>query len=111
MFQFQPCLTPLPHAQDVLRAEGWQAALQRARGEKVLDDPKLLRRSLKREGKSKQKSAAKWAARQSAAAEAQEARQSKCVGVAARWERGRGARARACAVVCKDAMARGCEGS
>ncbi len=46
--------------QEVVRQEAWQSALQRARGEKVLDDPRLLRRSIKREHKVKERSAKKW---------------------------------------------------
>lgn len=38
----------------------WQSALQRASGEKVLDDPKLLRRSIKKDHKQKVHSAQKW---------------------------------------------------
>jgi hypothetical protein len=63
--------------QEALRAEAWASALQRARGERVLDDPKLLRRSLKREQKLKQHRAKKWAARTQAVSEQQEARQHK----------------------------------
>ena len=38
----------------------WSAAMKRASGEKVLDDPKLLKKTLKREEKRKQKSTDKW---------------------------------------------------
>eukprot|EP00798_Chlamydomonas_sp_ICE-L_P002205 gene2205-33765_t len=43
-----------------LKEEAWKSALKRATGEKVLDDPKLLKRSLKKEAKSKEKSAKGW---------------------------------------------------
>ena len=39
----------------VAEKHAWEASLKRARGEKVLDDPKLLRKSVKREEKKKQK--------------------------------------------------------
>ncbi|KAK9904732.1 hypothetical protein WJX75_001541 [Coccomyxa subellipsoidea] len=40
--------------------EAWKAAMARARGERVLDDPKLLSRSLKKEQKLKKKKADAW---------------------------------------------------
>ncbi|KAG2483321.1 hypothetical protein HYH03_017822 [Edaphochlamys debaryana] len=55
----------------------WKAALARAAGDKVLDDPKLLRRSLKREKKTREKHGKAWKERQQAQQEAQAARQSK----------------------------------
>jgi hypothetical protein len=58
-------------------SEAWQAALARARGERVLDDPKLLRRSLKKDRKLKEKNAKKWQERTAAQQEAQQARQDK----------------------------------
>ena len=46
-------------------AEGaeWGKALRRAAGERVLDDPKLLKKALRREEKRKEKNREKWAAR------------------------------------------------
>ena len=41
----------------------WSAALLRASGEKVLDDPKLLQKSVKNEARMKKKSQEKWAKR------------------------------------------------
>ena len=41
----------------------WDAALSRAGGEKVLDDPKLLQKSVKNEARAKKKSQEKWAKR------------------------------------------------
>ena len=56
-------------------AEAWQAALLRARGERVLDDPKLLKRSMKKETKRKEKATKKWQDRVAAQEEQQKARQ------------------------------------
>lgn len=58
-------------------AVSWQAALARAAGDKVLDDPKLLRRSLKREKKTREKHAKAWQERQQAQQQAQQAKQRK----------------------------------
>jgi hypothetical protein len=55
----------------------WAAAMKRAAGEKVLDDPKLLKRSLKREAKRKEKSAATWAQKEKEQKEARDAKQNK----------------------------------
>ncbi|KAG2446769.1 hypothetical protein HYH02_008329 [Chlamydomonas schloesseri] len=55
----------------------FKAALARAAGEKVLDDPKLLRRTLKREAKKREKSGKAWQERRDAQAEAAQARQAK----------------------------------
>lgn len=38
----------------------WGKAMQHAQGEKVLDDPKLLSKAIKRKEKGKQKSAQAW---------------------------------------------------
>ena len=38
----------------------WDASLERAMGNKVLDDPKLIKKSIKRREKEKAKSRAKW---------------------------------------------------
>jgi len=55
----------------------WAAAMKRAAGEKVLDDPKLLKRSLKREAKRKEKSAATWAQKEKEHKDARDAKQNK----------------------------------
>ncbi|KAK9807529.1 hypothetical protein WJX72_001705 [[Myrmecia] bisecta] len=60
-----------------VRQEAWQAAMSRAKGEKVLDDPKLLRRSLKKEAKLKQKKTAAWQGRLQKQKQDQAAKQSK----------------------------------
>lgn len=57
--------------------EAWGAAFKRAQGEKVLDDPKLLRRSLKKESKMKQKKAKVWTERTAKQKEDQAAKQDK----------------------------------
>jgi Surfeit locus protein 6 len=74
------CVPGVPHAADThghqtlqscwlspsqakAAGEAWNAALARARGEKVLDDPTRLRRSLKKESKAAAKRGAAWAER------------------------------------------------
>ena len=49
--------------EEVLQDKAIKASLLRAQGIKVKDDPKLLKRTLKREEKKKQKSAKAWAER------------------------------------------------
>ncbi|GAB4818093.1 hypothetical protein N2152v2_005139 [Parachlorella kessleri] len=61
----------------VLAKEAWGAALARASGDRVLDDPKLLRKSLKKETKLKAKKAQAWQERLGKQKEQQEARQQK----------------------------------
>ena len=61
----------------MLAKEAWGAALARASGEKVLDDPKLLRKSLKKESKLKAKKAQAWQERLGKQEEQQQARQQK----------------------------------
>lgn len=53
------------------------AAYLRATGQKVLDDPKLLRKSIKREQKEKLKSAQAWSERNRRVEEAKQAKQQK----------------------------------
>lgn len=55
--------------------DAWRAALLRARGEKVLDDPRLLRRSAKREAKAKAKRKQAWQQRTKQQADEQASRQ------------------------------------
>ena len=57
--------------------EAWGAAFKRAQGEKVLDDPKLLRKSLKKDAKLKQKKTQAWAERTEKQKEDQAAKQDK----------------------------------
>lgn len=64
-------------AQSMEQSAAWEAALKRAKGEKVKDDPKLLRKALKRREKAKEKSRAKWAERTEAVKEAQAAKQAR----------------------------------
>jgi isoaspartyl peptidase/L-asparaginase-like protein (Ntn-hydrolase superfamily) len=65
-------------AQEVLRQDAWRNALARAQGEKVLDDPKLLRKSIKKEEKQKVKSAKAWQERTAQQEQRQKAKQNKC---------------------------------
>ncbi|OQS01720.1 hypothetical protein ACHHYP_00313 [Achlya hypogyna] len=44
----------------VVQAKGWEKALKQASGEKVMDDPKLLRNKLKKKLKAKEKSSKEW---------------------------------------------------
>ena len=55
----------------------WDAALARAGGEKVLDDPKLLQKSVKNEARMKKRSAQKWEARVARTEEQMAAKQKK----------------------------------
>lgn len=57
--------------------DAWQTALMRAANEKVLDDPKLLRKSLKKDAKRKEKSARQWQERRDHQAEQSERKQNK----------------------------------
>ncbi|CAK4222737.1 unnamed protein product [Aphanomyces euteiches] len=50
----------------IVQAKGWEKALKQAQGEKVLDDPKLLRAKLKKKLKHKDKSSKEWKQRVSA---------------------------------------------
>ena len=60
-----------------LAADAWTTALARAGGEKVLDDPRLLRKSLKKDAALRGKRRDAWAARTAAATDATAARQAK----------------------------------
>ncbi|ETV77620.1 hypothetical protein H257_08528 [Aphanomyces astaci] len=44
----------------VVAAKGWEKALKQAQGDKVMDDPKLLRNKLKKKLKQKDKSSKEW---------------------------------------------------
>jgi len=46
--------------QEVVSKHSWSAAVSRAAGEKVLDNPKLLKKSIKKDEQLKHKSAKKW---------------------------------------------------
>ena len=60
-----------------MAGEAWKAALLRAGGEKVLDDPRLLRKSLKKDAKRREKSAKGWEERNAAQQETKDYRQNK----------------------------------
>ena len=47
-------------ARKLKEQEQWEKALKKAQGEKIKDDPKLLRKTLKREKKKKEKSKKGW---------------------------------------------------
>lgn len=53
----------------------WGAAIERAAGKKVLDNPRLVKRTLKQEKRAKEKSAAAWAERKQREASAMQSRQ------------------------------------
>jgi Surfeit locus protein 6/60S ribosome biogenesis protein Rrp14 len=55
----------------------WKAAVSKAAGEKVHDNPKLLKQSIKREKKRQQKNAKKWKERDLTVAKAKAEKQSK----------------------------------
>ncbi len=57
--------------------EAWGAAMARARGERVLDDPTRLRRSLKKDAKAAAKRAGAWEERTQAQNQTQAERQKK----------------------------------
>jgi hypothetical protein len=45
---------------ELLRSKHWKTALAKAKGEKIRDDPQLLRKSLKKQTKLRERSAKKW---------------------------------------------------
>lgn len=55
----------------------WKAAVSKAAGEKVHDDPKLLKQSIKKEKKRQQKNAKKWKERERTVKKAKAEKQSK----------------------------------
>ncbi|KAJ4764281.1 Surfeit locus protein 6 [Rhynchospora pubera] len=55
----------------------WKAAVSKAAGEKVHDDPKLLKQSIKREKKRQEKNKQKWRERKETVAKAKAEKQSK----------------------------------
>lgn len=61
----------------VAEREWWKAAENRAMGVKVHDDPKLLRESMKKEKKRKEKNAEKWKERMKGQEKSKEGRQQK----------------------------------
>uniref|UniRef100_A0A7S0V549 Ribosomal RNA-processing protein 14/surfeit locus protein 6 C-terminal domain-containing protein n=1 Tax=Polytomella parva TaxID=51329 RepID=A0A7S0V549_9CHLO len=73
----QETLKSTAEGKDQVQSDAWQAALNRARGEKVLDDPKMLKRSIKRDAKKREKSAKAWKERKDIQESRQAAKQSK----------------------------------
>lgn len=57
------------------KSVSWDKYMKLAQGEKVLDNPQLLRKALKKEGKDKAKRAAAWQTRTQAVADKQQAQQ------------------------------------
>ncbi|KND04324.1 uncharacterized protein SPPG_00054 [Spizellomyces punctatus DAOM BR117] len=64
-------------AETIEEAAVWNKLLKQAEGEKVKDDLKLLKKSVKRKEKSKEKSATTWSNRQAQVKKEQEERQKK----------------------------------
>lgn len=62
---------------DIQEKDLWLNAKRRAQGERVHDDPKLLKKSVKRLDKAKAKSSREWGDRQEAVTKGKEARQKK----------------------------------
>jgi len=63
--------------QTLEREYAWQTALRRAEGEKVLDDPRLLKKSIKRAEAKKRRSREKWADRLEKQSQQQKTKQDK----------------------------------
>ncbi|KAJ3005607.1 surfeit locus protein [Thoreauomyces humboldtii] len=64
-------------AESIMESATWTKVLKQAEGEKVKDDVKLLKKSVKRKEATKQKSAAVWADRQASHKKEQDDRQKK----------------------------------
>lgn len=64
-------------AQELKEKLAWKAALAKADGQKVRDDPDLLKKSVKKQEQIKRSSAKKWQARKEGVKKAQEERQKK----------------------------------
>uniref|UniRef100_A0A6M2DI27 Putative surfeit locus protein 6 n=1 Tax=Xenopsylla cheopis TaxID=163159 RepID=A0A6M2DI27_XENCH len=64
-------------AQELKEKMAWKAALAKAEGQKVKDDPDLLKKSVKKQEQIKRASAKKWEARKEGVKKAQEERQRK----------------------------------
>ena len=62
---------------DEEKQRAWKAALARAHGEKVLDDPRLLKKSIKKDAKLKEKKTKAWNERMDKVKEKQNQRQQK----------------------------------
>lgn len=64
-------------SKDEEKRRAWKAALARAHGEKVLDDPRLLKKSIKKDAKLKDKKTKAWNERMEKVKEKQNQRQQK----------------------------------
>ncbi|KAL3696666.1 hypothetical protein R1sor_010742 [Riccia sorocarpa] len=58
--QLQERMQDPEKGQEVISQHSWAAAVSRAAGEKVLDNPKLIKKSMKRDQQQTQRSAKKW---------------------------------------------------
>ncbi|KAI9145085.1 surfeit locus protein 6-domain-containing protein [Paraphysoderma sedebokerense] len=64
-------------AKTITEKQQWRSALQKAQGEKVRDDTKMLKKALKRQEKKKEKSSKQWQNRKEETAKSIEERQKK----------------------------------
>lgn len=64
-------------AQDMKEKEVWKSALARANGEKVKDNPELLKRTIKRKDQKKKHSAKKWKSRSDSVQKSMQEKQEK----------------------------------
>ncbi|KAL1922483.1 uncharacterized protein VTP21DRAFT_10022 [Calcarisporiella thermophila] len=62
-------------AEEVIEKEAWKKAMAMASGEKIKDDPKLLKKTIKREEQKKKKSEKQWKERAETVIKSQAARQ------------------------------------
>lgn len=53
-------LSQTPEGQEMIKTQNWDNAMKKASGEKIKDDPKLLKKTLKRQENKKKKSAKEW---------------------------------------------------
>lgn len=58
--------------------QSWKKMMELAKGEKILDDPTRLRKSIKKEAKDKQKKAREWKERNDATQKKKVQRQERC---------------------------------
>jgi len=65
-------------AQREVETDAWSAALARAEGAKVYDDPKQLRRTIRAEAKAKEKRADAWKERTDRQQQGMAEKQKKC---------------------------------
>jgi len=66
-------------AKKVLEKDSWDSAVKKAEGHKIKDDPKLLKKSIKRKEKQKEKSRKAWKEREESVANSKKEKQKKRV--------------------------------